>query len=839
MERDIHSDLHRKEMSAPALSGRESKQVGLNETLLFRTLYDETPLVVLTIDRFGRIQTINKFGTAQLGYSPGELIGEPVNTIIHEEDRKVVEQQITVCLQEPARVMQCELRSTRKDGTVLWMKEFIRPLGRAGGAAMFLMTCEEITDLRKTGEMLRASEELYRKLFETAKDGIVLLDPNTGRITHVNPHVADMLGHLQEELIGKSLPEIGVLAAGAIGPAVLSELEDKGYLCYEDIVLRTKDGRRVIADIYLVSREKAFHCTIRNVTERRLMERALRERERQQRAILSTIPDIAWLKDRENRFVAVNEAFGTTCGMKPEELASKTDFDIWPEEAARKYRADDEEVMTSGKRRQFEELLVDRKGEKKWLEVIKTPVLNEEGAVIGMTGIARDITGRKQMEETLHHQAYHDILTGLPNKTLFVEYITLELAHTQRSGEKLAVLLLDLDQFKSVNDTFGHSMGDALLVAVAERLRTCMRETDTVARIGGDTFTILLPHIALAEDAARIAQKIIEEFQQPFTVGGIELFIAVSVGISISPPDGEDAETLLKYADIALYHAKEQGRSHYQFYNPSINSRSLKRMRLENRLRRILDRKELVVHYQPQVDIATGKVVCVEALVRWQHPELGLLGPDKFISLAEEMGLIIPMGEWVLQTTCAQNRAWQDAGYPPLCVSVNLSARQFSKPDLMEMVMHAVHRTGLSPWWLELEITEGTAMRDMDHTVTLLHRLKDEGIRISIDDFGTGYSSLSYLKKMPIQKLKIDQSFISGLPGDPDDKAIVDAVIAMAHSMKLKVTAEGVETEEQLSFLRSRGCNEAQGYLLGKPMPAQESARYLLPGGGGSGATKQ
>ncbi|MHB9130783.1 MAG: putative bifunctional diguanylate cyclase/phosphodiesterase [Armatimonadota bacterium] len=454
-------------------------------------------------------------------------------------------------------------------------------------------------------------------------------------------------------------------------------------------------------------------------------------------------------------------------------------------------------------------------------------ITGARGVVTHLQGIMQDVTERKQAEETIRHQAFHDTLTDLPNRVLFHDRLTVALKHAHRNKKKLAVMFLDLDRFKTINDTLGHAVGDQLLQGVAGRLRRLLREDDTVSRLGGDEFTLLLPEITHADDAANVARKILETFRPAFEIDGRELYVTTSIGISLYPNDGLDAQALLQNADTALYHAKEQGRNLYQFYTPSMNARTLERLSLENNLRYALEREQFVVHYQPQVALESGQVIGMESLVRWQHPEMGLVSPAQFIPLAEETGLIEPIGEWVLHEACSQSMRWQHDGFPPLKVAVNLSARQFHQSNLCEMVAKVLQDTGLQPHLLELEITESVAMRNVEYSVMVMRNLKGMGIQLSMDDFGVGYSSLIYLKKFPINTLKIDQSFIRGLNSDPNDEAIATAIIAMAQSLHLQVIAEGVETEEQLTFLRTHQCNGMQGYFFSKPLPSDAFGQLL------------
>ena len=427
---------------------------------------------------------------------------------------------------------------------------------------------------------------------------------------------------------------------------------------------------------------------------------------------------------------------------------------------------------------------------------------------------------RQRAEATVEHQAHYDLLTDLPNRVMFNDRLTLALAHANRHHKMLAILFVDLDRFKTIVDTLGHAIGDHVLRGVAERLSGSLEEGDTLARLGGDEFVILLPQIHRADKAVKLAQKVLEALKPAFYFSGHELHITTSIGIALYPYDGEDADTLLKNADTALYRAKEQGRNNYQLYTPAMNARAFERLALENSLRKALERKEFLLHYQPQQDLKTGEITGMEALLRWQHPDLGLVYPAEFISLAEETGLIVPLGEWVLRTAAAQNKAWQKAGLPPMVVAVNLSARQFQHHDLVESIARVLRETGLEARWLELEITESIAMQNADYTIIILRDLKEMGMQISMDDFGTGYSSLSYLKKFPIDTLKIDQSFVRDLSSDLNDAAIANAIIVLAHSLKLKVVAEGVETPEQKAFLKEHGCDKTQGYLFSNPIPA-------------------
>ncbi len=434
---------------------------------------------------------------------------------------------------------------------------------------------------------------------------------------------------------------------------------------------------------------------------------------------------------------------------------------------------------------------------------------------------------RRLAEDQLRFIATHDSLTDLPNRSLFNERLRHALHQSTRYSRGIAVMFIDMDRFKVVNDSLGHSAGDRLLQDSAKRLAECLRESDTVARLGGDEFVVMIENFTAPKDAIAVAQKVLASLARPFFVDGQEFLMSASIGISTFPDDGKDAETLLKNADIAMYRAKDQGRNNYQFYSAQMNKHTFERLAMESSLRRAVERNEFLLHYQPKLDLRTGAISGVEALVRWQHPDWGMVSPAQFIPLAEESGLIVQIGEWVLKAACEQNKRWRDQGIPPLRVAVNLSARQFAQKTLLGDIAKTIAESGLTPESLELEITESLVMTNPEHATETLHKLKAMGISLSIDDFGTGYSSLAYLKRFPIDCVKIDRSFIKDIPTEADDMAITKGVIALGHSLRLKVVAEGVETVEQRDFLRSNDCDEMQGYLFSKPLPAGEVTALL------------
>jgi len=427
----------------------------------------------------------------------------------------------------------------------------------------------------------------------------------------------------------------------------------------------------------------------------------------------------------------------------------------------------------------------------------------------------------------IEHLAYHDALTGLPNRQLFLDRLDVAIASAHRSGTQLGVFFLDLDRFKLINDSLGHSVGDKLLQVVARRIRALLRDDDTVTRIGGDEFTILVPSVERVEDATVVARRVRETLKHPIVIDGRELFVSASIGVSLYPSDGDDAETLLKNADTAMYRAKTQGRDTVQLYAPAMNARALEQLTLENRLRRALPNGELELFYQPIVAMSTRRICAMETVLRWRHPELGLLAPDAFVALAETTGLIVPIGEWVLRTACRQLREWQEGGLPELRAAVNLSVRQLQQADFVSLVSEILGETRIPPETLELELTESMAMQSDGDALGKLRELKRLGVRISIDDFGTGYSSLSALRLFPADSLKIDRSFVGQIATDPDDAAIAEAVIALARSLKLHVIAEGVETREQLEFLRDHHCDYWQGFLFCQPRPAAACSAML------------
>ena len=437
-------------------------------------------------------------------------------------------------------------------------------------------------------------------------------------------------------------------------------------------------------------------------------------------------------------------------------------------------------------------------------------------------------TSRKEDEELLQYMARYDHLTGLPNRMLFYDRLQQTLAHSRRAERAAALVFIDIDHFKRVNDTLGHAVGDELLQEIAQRLKNALRSVDTVGRLSGDEFAVILSDLANVEDAAVVTQTMLAALERPFTLEGHELFVSVSAGITLFPTDSEDPDTLLKNADTAMYRAKEAGRNGYQFFKPDMNTRALERMSMENHLRRALERNEFLVYYQPKVELIHGSITGLEALLRWNHPELGLVSPAQFIPLLEDNGLIVPIGEWVIGEACRQLKIWAtETGMPTLSVAVNLSPRQLQRRQLAPSVEQVVSRSGVDPRSVELEVTESVLMHNADQARGILRELKDFGIRLSVDDFGTGYSSLAYLKSFPLDALKIDRSFVRDITSDPDDAMITRAVISLAHSLRLKVVAEGVETPAQLAFLTVNGCDEMQGFYFSKPLPAAQCGALL------------
>lgn len=561
--------------------------------------------------------------------------------------------------------------------------------------------------------------------------------------------------------------------------------------------------------------------------ERRKAQQAIWEEKERAQVTLQSIGDAVITTDAEGNVEYLNSVAENLTGWKNDEAKGKplpVVFDIINENTGGVVENPVTKCIREGRIVGLANhtVLIHRGGYKFAIEDSASPIKNREGQIIGAVLVFHDVSEKRQLLKQMIHQAYHDPLTGLSNRILFNDRLSLALAHAHRHKEMLAVLFIDLDRFKLVNDMMGHAKGDKMLKEVADRLVLRVRESDTIARLGGDEFTILLPQISHEEDAAKVAQKVLQDFQEPWTIDEQEFLVTASIGIAFYPNDGEDAETLLKYADTAMYRAKDRGRNNYQLYTPAMNVKIMERLKMENNLRRALKQGELTVFYQPQVNTKTGRITGVEALVRWNHPDRGLFFPSEFIPLAEDTGLIVPLGEWVMRAACAQNKAWQDEGLCPIRVTVNISARHFAQQNLVETIAHVLELTGLDPNWLELEITESALMKDVDFAIKTLYELKNMGVRISIDDFGTGYSSLNYLKRFPIHTLKIDRSFVRDIMGKLEDAAIVSTIIVLAQNLNLKVIAEGVETEQQLNFLKQRQCYDMQGYYFSRPIPAED-----------------
>jgi diguanylate cyclase (GGDEF)-like protein/PAS domain S-box-containing protein len=696
----------------------------------------------------------------------------------------------------------------------------------------------DLAERTRAEAALRQAEEKYRSIFENASEGIFRVGPDGGLLA-VNPALALMLGYGSPE---EMMSEAGGRAEPHVAPdelaRVLARLRDEGTVKSLECEVIRKDGHRLwVSASAHAARDEAgrvvhYEGTAVDVTERKRSVEEVRRTVSVLRSTLESTADGILVVDRSGRVVSSNQRLAQLWNVAPHDLEPGRAGTFLDHVCGQLTSADAfrETVRLTGAEPEAESFDVLEVEDGRVFECCSLPH-RLDGAAVGRVWSFRDVTERRRAEERIEYQAYHDSVTGLPNRLLLMDRLTQALVHAHRHQRRVAVLFLDVDHFKLVNDTLGHAGGDRLLKSVAERLGACVRADDTVARVGGDEFMVLFSDLQRSDHAPRLAEKVLRALEHPFAIEGEAVYVTASVGMALYPEDGEESDALMRNADTAMYRAKELGRNNYQLCTPGMNTRALERMSLETGLRRALERDEFVLHYQPLVDLASGRWVGTEALVRWQHPQRGLLLPDMFIPLAEESRLILPLGDWVMHAACMQLRRWRDAGLDRLRMSVNLSMRQLQQKELARSVEAALRQSGVSADALELEITESVAMQNLEWTKSVLRALRDMGVRISIDDFGTGQSSLSHLKHFPLSTLKIDRGFVRDIAVDPDDEAIVRAVIALAHTLKLAVVAEGIETEAQLAFLADAGCEEGQGYLFCAPRPAAELDALLASGG--------
>lgn len=549
-------------------------------------------------------------------------------------------------------------------------------------------------------------------------------------------------------------------------------------------------------------------------------------------AFLEYIPDNVFFKDRDSRFVRISRAMANYIGLIDPALAvGKVDSDIFSSEHARQALLDEQEIIRTGQPKiGIEEKETWPDGRETWVLTTKIPLKNRRGQIIGTMGIAHNITDRKQAELRVRYMALHDTLTGLPNRVLLEDRLAQAIALAARNQKSVAVLMLDLDRFKNINDSFGHYVGDGLLEAVSKRLQASLRESDIVARVGGDEFVIGNALVDSSRDTETVARKVLAALAEPFEIEGHTLQTSGSIGISVYPTDAENAGSLLQFADAAMYEAKKRGRGTFCFFTPELTRATRRRQKLENDLYQASARGEFALHYQPLVSTSSGRITGVEALVRWYHPEEGLISPNEFIPQLEELGLMVELGDWVLNTACHQNMAWQQEGLPRIRVAVNVSAQQFYRGDIAGSVEKTLRETGLHPGYLELELTESLTLDDSERTIEIMRRLKEIGVSLSLDDFGTGWSSLSYLRKFPLDRIKIDRSFMRDILSEPAAEAVVRSILNLGNNLGLACIAEGVETRPQLGYLREQMCTEIQGFLCSPAITGKELGELLRSG---------
>jgi diguanylate cyclase (GGDEF)-like protein/PAS domain S-box-containing protein len=820
----------------------------------FRLTVEAAPYAMIMSDSSGRITMANAQAERLFGYEPGTLLGCETDILVPPSIRQRRPAMRTGYFSSPHMRpfgIGRELSGWTRDGREIPIEVGLNPIETPEGR-FDVASIIDITERKRMTDLMVSAEARLRLVIDAAPNAMLMVNGD-GSMTLVNAQAEKLFGYSRQELLGQPIemlvPKRYHGGHAGYRKGFFAKPDTRSMGVGRDLYGLRKDGSEVPIEIGLNplrTDEGLFVlASIIDITERKRAEeiQRLSQANLLRQSILDSAPFSIIAIDTHGIIIAANPASELMLGYGKGEMVGQYAPSLIN-------LPDDIERHANDLSRELDEPIIadhhaliacaerDLPDEREWTYVRKdgtrmpvnlsiTALHDEHGTINGFLNVAYDITERKRTEATILHMAHHDALTGLPNRSLLMDRIDMAIRHARRADGRVAVLMMDLDHFKRVNDTLGHQAGDQLLLTVARRIREGLRETDTVARLGGDEFVVLLADAGTREEVRRTVEQIVQRVTQPMAIDGHEILITPSVGGCLFPDDGDDASTLLKNADTAMYAAKAAGRSNSQWFNHEMSRQTEEKLALAGALRRAIDDGQFSIHYQPEVDLASGRAVGVEALIRWQHPKLGAVSPNDFIPLAEETGLILPIGEWVLKTACVENVRIGKACGQPLVLAVNVSPRQFQQKNWISVVRAALDESGLPPAQLELEITEGMLMQDPKESAEMLRAIRKLGVGVVVDDFGTGYSSLSYLTRFPIDKIKIDRSFVRDLTLDATDAAVIDAIIAMAHSLKICVIAEGVETPEQLAYLRERGCDQAQGYYFGKAVSVIELPALL------------
>ncbi|MCG5072813.1 EAL and GGDEF domain-containing protein [Paraburkholderia tagetis] len=801
----------------------------------FQGLFDAHPVPMYVFDRETlRFLAVNAAAIQQYGYSEEQFLAMTIRDIRPADDIARLEQHLarSDTLTQNVRTMAGIWRHVRRDGSFITADISHHSLMFQGRAAVFVLA-DDVTEQIKAEVEAQRSNQMLETVIDNIPQRIFWKDAQSRYLGCNMTFARDAGLAYPEQIVGKTDDELPWRAYADAWHAQDRDVIESGLprINFEEEL--TIDGLHrttLTSKLPLLDgdgRVMGVLGSYSDTTESKRADLALRLQSRALDACVNAILITAPGPDGSNLIEYANPSFRRITGYDPAEVIGRDCRFLQRDDRDQEGLIAIRQALLSN--REVSAVLRNyrKDGALFWNQLLIAPVPDLDGRITHHIGIINDVTELIRYQEQLEYQANYDSLTQLPNRNLLRDRLQQALVSAQRHERGVAVVFIDLDGFKNVNDSLGHSVGDRLLGVVAERLTRCTRTSDTVARHGGDEFVIVLTDTIDEKVLIGWMERARSMISEPIWIDGTELCVGCSMGASVYPQDGNDAETLLKKADVAMYRAKELGRNTFQFYQPEMNASAGARMNLERRLRRALRDGEFLLHYQPQVEIEGGRVVGMEALVRWNDPEVGLVSPAQFIPVAEESGLIGPLSDWVLREACRQNRAWQDAGLPPVRVSVNFSAKTFHQRDITELVKGVLQETGLDPCWLEVELTESTLMRNTEEAVSMLNALHEAGVGIAIDDFGTGYSSLSYLKRLPVDRLKIDRSFVADIGNSSDDETITAAIIALAHELRLQVIAEGVETSQQFAFLRERACDELQGYFFAPPMPGSEAAELL------------